>query len=270
MKKIVKQIFFVLVLVFSFIMLSACGLVNLRELGSDSDKTKLASTSTVTEVTRNIEDTKDTEDNETQNNTGISEESNYSQEESTDIPTKTVYVLNAGSYVVGIDIPVGRAKVTPVSGQGNVMASDFDGLNMLNAIVMTDSNGEASMSSLFESYSFKQDAYLYISQTAVIQLEFSSISKDCTGRKYNEQASYELPSGSYTVGIDIEPGAYKVVATSGMGNFIAGNYMEGGSNEMMGTDSETYSEEFGNIILEEGDTVLITMTLNLSFFKADK
>ena len=183
---------------------------------------------------------------------------------------QTSCVLLAGSYVVGVDIPVGRAKISGVSGQGNIISSDYDGLNGINAVMITDSSGKSSLSSVFESYRLQENAYLYISQTAVIQLEYTLVTKQCTGRVYSEQPTYELSSGSYTVGVDIEPGVYKVIAESGQGNFIAGNYLEGGANEVMGPESVIGSTEFGNVILKQDDTVVISMTLILSLYKAEK
>ena len=185
-------------------------------------------------------------------------------------PAQTTYRLTSGSYVFGVDIPAGRAKVTPISGQGNVLSSNYDGLNGINSMVMTDSSGKASMAAIFESFNFSKGAFLYISQTAVVELEFTTITAASTGRHYSEAATYELVAGSYTVGVDIEPGAYRVVATSGQGNFIAGSYLEGGANELLGLDDKNYSSSFSNIVLEKDDTVTITMTLHLSLFKDEK
>lgn len=185
------------------------------------------------------------------------------------LPEQTVYRLTAGSYEFGVDLPAGRAKVTGISGQGNVLSSNYDGLSGINSMVTTDSSGNASMAAIFESFSFSKGDYLYISQTAVVEFEFTSITASATGRQYSSTPTYELVSGSYTVGVDIEPGAYRVVATSGQGNFIAGDYTEGGANELMGVDNAAYSTEFSNVILNEDDDVTITLTLHLSLYKEE-
>nr|MBQ6242234.1 hypothetical protein [Lachnospiraceae bacterium] len=185
-------------------------------------------------------------------------------------PVQTVYTLSAGSYVVGVDIPAGRFKLTGISGQGNIMSSDYDGLKGLNSAVLPDSNGTPTIVGIFSSYSISKGAYLYISQTGVIQLDYVSITSPCTGRSYSETPAYELVSGIYTVGEDIEPGAYKAVATSGQGNFIAGDFLEGGANEALGVETNVlFNKEFSNVILKEGDIVEITLTLHLSLYKGE-
>ncbi len=183
-------------------------------------------------------------------------------------PEQKTYVLSAGCYLVGVDIPAGRAKVSGVSGTGNIISSDYDGLKGINSMVMTDSSGKANMASLFESYNVGKGAIWYISQTAVIQLDYTSFTSSCTGRQYDQSPSYELVSGNYVVGIDIEPGVYRVEAAEGMGNFIAGNCLDGGANEMMSTDSKLGSSSFANVFLHKDDELVITMNLHLNLYKA--
>ena len=59
-----------------------------------------------------------------------------------------------------------------------------------------------------------------------------------------------------------------MVASSGKGNFIVGDYTEGGANEILAAEEDGFSSSFSNVFLVEGDDVVITMGLHIKLYKS--
>lgn len=262
MKKVNGALLTGLLIVF---MLSACGIGGKVSGIIDSAIANPGGTSTIA---------KDSASNTTQENSVAIYTTDFAEKSSVEVTTSTTavkedfsnvekqYKLTAGHYVVGVDIPVGRCTIKGVSGNGNIMSSDYDGLNGINAIV-----ADGTFAGLFESYRMQKDAIWYVSNTGVIELNYSSITGAPKGREY-ETDPIMLSSGRYVVGQDIEAGVYNVEVVSGQGNFMAGNFMEGGANEVMGLETEAATKFFKNLILHNDDEITITLTLQVNLFKA--
>ena len=71
----------------------------------------------------------------------------------------------------------------------------------------------------------------------------------------------ELSAGKYTVGTEVKPGKYNVIAKAGHGNF----YVKGSANEIMGVEEsdEFYIKEYKNLVLKQGDEIEISGTLKV-------
>lgn len=94
----------------------------------------------------------------------------------------------------------------------------------------------------------------------VIQLDYTEISGNATGRTYDEAKAIQLSSGIYTSGKDFDTGTYNIVAVSGTGNLSSSNLYDGGINEMFGIDDGTgwYNAEIRNVPLQEGAELTVS------------
>lgn len=87
-----------------------------------------------------------------------------------------------------------------------------------------------------------------------------------------EEVCFTLSNGTYTAGIDIPEGKYKLIAKSGYGEVYSSNeemgineYMEA-EDEIVDTDEDSESAtEFSNLILKVGDKITIEDCLILEF-----
>lgn len=83
---------------------------------------------------------------------------------------------------------------------------------------------------------------------------------------------FTLSNGTYTVGMDIPEGKYRVVAKNGYGDVYSSNgkmgineYMEA-ENEIDNTDEDNeVATEFSNLVLKVGDKITIEKCLVLEF-----
>lgn len=85
-------------------------------------------------------------------------------------------------------------------------------------------------------------------------------------------STFTLGVGTYTVGADIAPGKYDVVAISGNGNFQGdvASCQFGSLNEILaapGTSSMNWTSTYSNLTLASGDVLYIKGTLSLEFTK---
>ena len=182
---------------------------------------------------------------------------------------ETEYILSAGHYTVGIDIPAGRADITAVSGGGNLMSSDmfFGGLNEVFGI----DNGLGLYTSEYKNLSLTKDLRLSLNFNLVIKMTYTSIDSNYSGRSYDETKAIELPTGSYTAGTDFPAGVYKIVAVSGNGNLISSNIFNGGVNEIFGVDTSygIYNSQFLNAELKSGGTLTVSGGLVIRMIPAN-
>ena len=87
-----------------------------------------------------------------------------------------------------------------------------------------------------------------------------------------EEVCFTLSNGTYTAGMDIPEGKYKLIAKSGYGEVYSSNeemgineYMEA-EDEIVDTDEDSESAtEFSNLILKVGDKITIEDCLILEF-----
>jgi hypothetical protein len=85
--------------------------------------------------------------------------------------------------------------------------------------------------------------------------------------------AFDLGIGTYTVGTDIAPGKYDIVAISGSGNFQGdvASCQLGSLNEILAAPGEAaamgWSSAYSNLILKSGDIIYIKGNLNLQFTK---
>ena len=68
-------------------------------------------------------------------------------------------------------------------------------------------------------------------------------------------------AGTYIVGTDIDAGTYDVQLVSGHGNFFASGSRS--VNEMFGTDSDYYIQEYKNMCVSNGDEIEIRGSLKI-------
>ena len=167
-------------------------------------------------------------------------------------PNATTWVLSAGYYYAGVDIPAGRFNVKALSGRGNLSSSNLfnGGLNLMFGV----DDGTGWYEESYNGAKLPEGEYLSVSGTQVVQLDYTAIDVPASGREYDEAAAFELTSGNYISGEEIESGFYNIIAVSGTGNLSSSNMFDGGLNEMFGIDDGTgfYAEEFHNISLSEG------------------
>ena len=87
-----------------------------------------------------------------------------------------------------------------------------------------------------------------------------------------EEVCFTLSNGTYTAGMDIPEGKYKLIAKSGYGEVYSSNeemgineYMEA-EDKIVDTDEDSESAtEFSNLILKVGDKITIEDCLILEF-----
>jgi hypothetical protein len=208
------------------------------------------------------------EDNSTTNQESGVEENNLEEIKTEDISNvETSYQLQSGNYTAGIDLPVGKFNVTVISGDGNVSTTNMfeGGLNEM----MGTSDPEIYTSS-FSGVSMDKEVVLNISGTVIINIEYTEITGNYTGRNSDESIFVVFGNGNYTVGENLDPGIYNIVAISGDGNVCSSNMYDGGLCEMMGTSDELYYiKEFKNVILEESTTIKISNGVDVKLIQVN-
>lgn len=178
------------------------------------------------------------------------------------------YILTAGYYTAGIDIPAGKCNVTAISGTGNLSSSNMftGGINAMFGI----DDGTGLYTSSFNGLKFPSNTTLSLNRDLKIKLVFTSVDSNYTGRTYDESAAIIFTDGNYESGIDFTIGIYKVVAVSGTGNLSSSNIFDGGINEMFGVDdgSGFFNDQFLNANLEKGVTLSISGGLTVKLIPA--
>ena len=169
----------------------------------------------------------------------------------------TEYTLTAGNYTAGIDLPVGTCNLTAVSGTGNVSSSNMFNGGLNEKFGIDDGNGYYT--SDFTGLKMEEKVELKISGDVTVQVSYTEVTGNMTGRSYDDAATVELGSGNYTAGTDFEPGVYTITAVSGTGNLSSSNMYDGGVNEVFGVDdgSGLYVPEIKNVVLDENVTLTI-------------
>ena len=187
--------------------------------------------------------------------------------------TQTVYLLTAGLYEAGVDIPAGTFTVKAISGIGNIISSDFTGIGNsgVNALVYKDEDGKVA-SSLKEKYKIRSGVIWHLSGTVELELTYSDITKEPSGRVYETTPKYTLTEGFYEVGRDLEPGTYNIKALSGNGNIVALAEVNGFStsiNDIVGAQDGPFSlMDIKNVHLSKGENLTVTLTLEVELYKA--
>ena len=246
----------------------------LSNLGNDNDAKKdlPATDATQKETTVNNETTKEvtaaSEPEPTQ------EPTPEPTMEPTPVPTidlssvATEYILTAGNYVAGVDIPSGKCSVMALSGTGNLSSSNMfsGGINEMFGI----DEGDGFYTSEFNGLKLPEGTILKIGGSVKIQLNYSTIESGFAGRVYDEANAIELSSGNYEAGVDFEAGVYKIVAISGTGNLSSDNMFEGGLNEMFGIDDGYgfYIGEFLNVDLPAGTELSLSGGVRIKLIPA--
>ena len=205
----------------------------------DSNKNSVTSTEQAEGKDSNTKDTKEEKS-----------EKEASDEDLSNVETE--YTLGAGHYTAGIDLPVGKCNLTAVSGSGNISSTNIlnGGVNEMFGV----DDGSGLYESSFNGLSMKENVIFHISGNVVVQVSYTEVTGDMTGREYDDSAAVELGSGNYTAGTDFPTGTYTVTAVDGNGNVSTSNLFDGGMNEMFGVDdgSGLYTSEVKNVELSEG------------------
>ncbi len=178
------------------------------------------------------------------------------------------YILTAGNYTTGIDIPAGKCNVTAISGTGNLSSTNiFTG--GINAMFGVD-DGTGLYSSSFNGLKLPSNTILSLNSNLKIKLIYTLVDSNYTGRTYDESTAITFTDGNYESDIDFAIGIYKVVAVSGTGNLSSSNMFNGGMNEMFGVDdgSGFYNNQFLNANLEKGVTLSISGGLTVKLIPA--
>lgn len=178
------------------------------------------------------------------------------------------YILTAGNYVAGIDIPSGRCSVTAVSGQGNLSSSNMfnGGINEMFGV----DDGTDFYTSEFTGLKLPEGTTLTIGGSVKIKLAYNQIETGFDGRIYDESNAITLGTGNFESGVDFDEGVYKVIAVSGSGNVSSDNMFNGGMNEMFGIDDGYgfYIGEFMNIDLPAGTELSISGGVKIKLIPA--
>ncbi|SES91770.1 hypothetical protein SAMN05216389_103176 [Oceanobacillus limi] len=124
-----------------------------------------------------------------------------------DNASATETTLNTGTFVVGSDIPAGRYVITG-EGSGNLFIYDEGGSAVVNEIL--DSSGDFGVPSVTTDIEDGQE------------IEISGLNS-VTFTPADTTLSESLSTGTWEVGLDIEPGRYDVTAPNGSGNFFVYN-----------------------------------------------
>jgi len=199
----------------------------------------------------------DTADDSAVNN-GSSPDQNTNTQAPDYSQVATVYTLTDGHYTAGVDIPAGTCNVIAVSGGGNLSSSNMysGGINEIFGI----NDGSGFYTSEFNGLRLPKNTVLSVSGRLVIELTFTQIQSDYTGREQNEEAAVELASGNYVAGQDFEPGVYTIIAVSGHGNLSSSNMFNEGVNEVFGIDdgSNFYTESIQNVRLNKNTELKVS------------
>lgn len=180
------------------------------------------------------------------------------QEPESETPVKKEFYIENGYYTVGIDIPSGICDINATAGTGNIFYS-ADGTidtynepeNDLNQIIsVEDINGNDII-----DYTLSEGYVLHISGAVRVQLKYSTIDGEITGRQYDEENKIILKPGSYEVGKDFNAGMYLITAIDGNGTITSSNAFTLGIDELFGVfdGTEAYVPKAVNITLAEGD-----------------
>ncbi len=110
-------------------------------------------------------------------------------------------------------------------------------------------DGDGYYTEDFSGLELPEGTVLYVSGGLTIQLDYTTVDSDYSGRTYDEDNAIELGSGNYTAGTDFSAGVYKIIAVSGNGNLSSSNIYDGGVNEMFGVNDDYYIDEILNIEL---------------------
>lgn len=158
--------------------------------------------------------------------------------------------LTAGHYVVGVDIPAGEYNLKAEENSGRVVVSSmYDNGVTIDMTTKKDDLGKKTFTNL------KLAAPMVLSVTGELEVELTSKNATLQPFKKVEIVGKEvtLKPGVYTVGKDIVPGTYDVVAVSGTGNVSSSNMFEGGISEVFTANDKDYGiEKFSNLTLEKG------------------
>ena len=149
-------------------------------------------------------------------------------------PVDSIFVLNAGHYTAGIDLPSGRCDVRALSGEGNLSSTNMfsGGINEMFGI----DDGSGFYTDSFTGLKMPEGTILSVGGTLSIEITYSSVEGGYSGRYYDEQHSIEMSSGNFIAGEDFPAGVYSIEAVSGQGNLSSSNMFSEGVNEMFGVD----------------------------------
>lgn len=175
---------------------------------------------------------------------------------------ETIWSVAQGYYTAGVDIPAGTFDITGVAGIGFVSAPS-NAANMCGP-----SYDDEDYTETYRNFSLEEGDIFWVTGVQV-QLDYSKITSDVTGRTYDESAALELGPGNYVVGTDIPAGRYNVRYISGDGGFISSDRYDGdciASGNMDGDpDTGDYTDLISNVVLEDGETIEVTSGLTVSF-----
>lgn len=179
------------------------------------------------------------------------------------------YILTAGYFTAGIDIPSGDCDVIAVSGTGNLSSSNIynGGVNEMFGI----DDGSGYYTASFSGLKLPEGTVLSLNGDLSVKLIYTNISSNFTGRSYNDDSSVTLGSGNFTADQDFPAGTYKIVAVSGTGNLSSSNIYDGGVNEMFGVDdgSGYYNGQFLNAEFDTGVTMTVSGGLVVKLIPAE-
>lgn len=167
-------------------------------------------------------------------------------------PDDRVFVLAAGHYTAGIDLPSGRCDVCALSGEGNLSSTNMfsGGINEMFGI----DDGSGFYVETFSGLTLPEGTVLSVGGTLMVEMTYSQIDTGYSGRLYDEQSTIELTSGNFIAGEDFPAGIYSIEAVSGQGNLSSSNMFSEGVNEMFGVDdgSGFYLPRIEHVRLSDG------------------
>lgn len=210
--------------------------------GGGDEEDEPQDTDTGTEDAQSKEDEENTGDEGTEEEQAeeAPERDNSSAEETT---------LNAGTFAVGTDIPVGRYVITG-EGMGNLFVYDEAGLPVVNEIL--DNSTEMGVASVTTDLEDGQE----IEISGLDAVKFTPAETNM---------SNTLSAGTWEVGLDIEPGRYDASTPSGMGNFVIYNDMGlPSTNEILDASGDMGVKKV-TVTLKEGQRISISGLNEVNF-----
>lgn len=167
--------------------------------------------------------------------------------------------LTAGTYTVGIDLPVGIYNLTVKSGAGSYMLSIDEKEPMATSIASEVSDTDVKE---IKNIDLIEGNKVVIMGNAEVELYSNKADeKSLKGREKSSAKEVDLEPGTYIAGIDFEEGVYDITSTGGEGQVNTEGKTVGGVNDIMSKDGVNSSvKTVKNVELTNNQRITIDNT----------
>ncbi|MDR3053222.1 MAG: hypothetical protein LBU48_05125 [Coriobacteriales bacterium] len=177
----------------------------------------------------------------------------------------TTHWLSSGNYTVGIDIPAGKFVAVAKSGFGNLFC--YTGDVTVVSEFMGYAFDESIITGTLGGIELEEGSVVTVTGELELALHYSKVTSDVTGRSYGNVVGVTLGVGTYTAGVDFEPGTYNISAVSGEGGITSSNGFRNGIDEGFFGYSSAYplnTSFVQNVDLYEGVKLTISGSLEVA------